>query len=454
MTAITSEPGVSLDGFGLPYWLDFERPRFPELDQDTFADVAIVGAGIAGLKLAHYLAQHQITSIVLEDGRVGDGASGRNQGSAVIHACSDYAQSIRRWGRPAARALWQLGLENLRLVKALVQQYDIDCGFDATSYTYLVREDTPGWEQLLQSQAQQVRDLQEDGFHARLLDAREAVQHGGGNPIFRGGLSYQETAHFHSGRYVVGLAAVVARSPSVKIYEGTRVTKVSADGTSVTLQTSRGMVSADRAFLMTNALVPQFVPELERSVRCERGQVMVTEPLEQPLGCAGDFAAATVFWREIREPDGGRRLLFGGARRRDEPDSLFHQFDGDARPHPRLHEGFLPSVAHQRRLDAEFARIFPSLKGVRITHRWGGLQGCTADDVPLIGEFDRARRIHGMAGFCGRGNTYTDVGAQYLAGQVAGVQSDIERRFGSLFTTMMQPPRASAAWGPWTSSNV
>ncbi len=157
------------------------------------------------------------------------------------------------------------------------------------------------------------------------------------------------------------------------------------------------------------------------------------------------------WWRELPLPDGRFRLLFGGGRTRDEPDSLFPQFDADGRPDPGLPRGFTPSVAHQRRLDEQIAILFPQYREVEVTHRWGGLQSFTADNFPLVGCFDEDRKIYGMAGFCGRGNCHSDVGAEYLAGKLSGVVSDVEKQYGYLFERFMKPHRASARWGAWKS---
>ena len=45
-----------MDKFGLPYWLDWKRSFHPSFEANESTDVAIVGAGITGLKLAYYLA--------------------------------------------------------------------------------------------------------------------------------------------------------------------------------------------------------------------------------------------------------------------------------------------------------------------------------------------------------------------------------------------------------------
>ena len=241
----------------------------------------------------------------------------------------------------------------------------------------------------------------------------------------------------------------LSRYPNVRIFEGCRVYSIVQQGTATRVTTSAGAVTAPVVVLATNALVPQFLPALARSMRAERGQVVVTELLAaQP--CQGSFGTSLAWWRELREPNGQYRLLFGGGRTRDEPDSLFPQYQAGGRPHPQLEAaGFSPSDAHQRRLETQLALLFPHVANARIEYRWGGLQSFTGDDLPHIGLLDADRNIWGMAGFCGRGNCHTNVGAEYLAGKVAGVPSSVEKNFGHLIETLMRPGRDSANWGPW-----
>jgi NADPH-dependent 2,4-dienoyl-CoA reductase/sulfur reductase-like enzyme len=58
-------------------------PPFPPLSGDTRADIAIVGAGYAGLNAALELVErHGADVVALEAGQPGWGASGRNGGFA------------------------------------------------------------------------------------------------------------------------------------------------------------------------------------------------------------------------------------------------------------------------------------------------------------------------------------------------------------------------------------
>ena len=86
-------------------------------------------------------------------------------------------------------------------------------------------------------------------------------------------------------------------------------------------------------------------------------------------------------------------------------------------------------MAHQRRLHARLDEIFPHLADTPVTHRWGGLQSFTFDGLPVIGVFDPERRIHGMAGFSGLGNSYSNVGAAHLAARIAGAEDGLAPPF-------------------------
>ncbi|MFF3601961.1 FAD-dependent oxidoreductase, partial [Kitasatospora indigofera] len=65
------------------FWLDdVERPRYPRLDGELTADLAIVGGGYTGLWSAVLAKQRNpgASVVLLEGKRIGWAASGRNGG--------------------------------------------------------------------------------------------------------------------------------------------------------------------------------------------------------------------------------------------------------------------------------------------------------------------------------------------------------------------------------------
>ena len=63
--------------------------RYPALQANVDADVAIVGGGLAGLSAAIELADRGYSVVLLEARQVGWGASGRNGGQAIAGLACD-----------------------------------------------------------------------------------------------------------------------------------------------------------------------------------------------------------------------------------------------------------------------------------------------------------------------------------------------------------------------------
>ena len=59
-------------------WMETgEIAERPALEEDSHADVCVVGAGIAGLTTAYRLVRAGCSVIVLDDGSIGGGETGR-----------------------------------------------------------------------------------------------------------------------------------------------------------------------------------------------------------------------------------------------------------------------------------------------------------------------------------------------------------------------------------------
>ncbi len=179
--------------------------------------------------------------------------------------------------------------------------------------------------------------LGEDGFEVGWLDEQEAVLRSG-SPVLAGGLAYLSGAQFQSGKFLLRLACGLARLSKVSLCDGGRAEKIEPAGSALRLDTPAGVINSEQVFLAIHALTPPLMPPPEKGLRAQRGQVFVTVPLpERP--CTGGFGTTMASWRDIPEPDGRFRMLFGGGRDRNRPetlqDSLF--------PHLRLMASLIPA---------------------------------------------------------------------------------------------------------------
>ena len=96
-----------------PFWTeDFPRPAdLPVADLPDDVDVAVIGGGITGLIAARRLARSGAAVVVLEAGRLGQGASTRNGGMTIYGLKASTAWAIKKFGDELGRAMWQSSLD-------------------------------------------------------------------------------------------------------------------------------------------------------------------------------------------------------------------------------------------------------------------------------------------------------------------------------------------------------
>src|ERR671915_222366 len=102
----------------------------PPLRQDLKTDVCVIGAGIAGISTAYLLAQSGKRVVVLEDGAIGGGESGRTT-AHLSNALDDrYYHLERLHGLDGARLAAASHAAAIDRIEAIVREERIDCGFD------------------------------------------------------------------------------------------------------------------------------------------------------------------------------------------------------------------------------------------------------------------------------------------------------------------------------------
>src|SRR6476620_4257080 len=84
-------------------WMAVEMPSFPALTENQTADVCIVGAGIAGITTAYLLSRRGKSVVVLDDGPIGGGETGRTTAHLSNAVDDRYVEIERLHGEQGAR---------------------------------------------------------------------------------------------------------------------------------------------------------------------------------------------------------------------------------------------------------------------------------------------------------------------------------------------------------------
>jgi len=395
-----------------PLWwddIDRERSRRPALSGDVDVDVAIVGAGFTGLWSAFYLAEadHSLRIAVLERSHVGFGASGRNGGFCFDSFAADPERIEKMAGLEVARD-WAAAIrESVEHVEDVTTEAGIDCDFHkGGTIEFLVN----GGQ--LERGREDVASSRRFGWsedHLRLLSVAEARRIGRAANI-QGGLWSAETAAIHPAKLVQGLAAAV-EARGVRIYEGTAALAIDPGG----VTTAQGRVSAAVVVRATEGYTAE-LPGHKRTLAPLYSLMIATEPLDESLwneiGLAnretfGDLRHLVIYGQ--RTADG--RIAFGG---RGAP------YDFGSRV--RRNADFGPEAFEP--VHAALLEVFPQLRDVAITHRWGGVLGVSRQWMPTAG-LDRATGLAWAGGYVGSGVAATNLAGRTLADLITGAKSQL-----------------------------
>ncbi|NIR30970.1 MAG: FAD-binding oxidoreductase [Gammaproteobacteria bacterium] len=360
-----------------PYWWEAAAPGVAGTDAvPEDADVAIVGSGYAGLCAALELARSGTRVRVLEAEALGFGASTRNGGmvSGGINVGKG-VDLVARWGEDTARALLEDGLASYDFLGEIIAREKIDCDYRRVGR--FVGAHSPGAYAALARRAEQLGRVLDLGLEM----VPRARQHEEiASEYYYGGLRVARAGGLHPARYHRGLLDACRRH-GVGLHAHAPVRRIESRGDGVSLVTPKGVVAAREAVIATNGYTGEATPWHRRRLVPAASYIVATEPIGEArvrglfpgLRMIADTKRVLYYFRP--SPD-GTRVLFGGR--------------------PRLaHAG---PVRGARDVHGYLCRVFPQLRGVRITHAWRGNVAMTFDALPHMGYRDRVHYCLGCNG--------------------------------------------------------
>jgi gamma-glutamylputrescine oxidase len=368
-------------------------PCFAPLTSPAETTIAIIGAGFAGLGTAMSLVERGHSDIVLLEAEViGHGASGRNGGFVSGGFSVDAASLTRQLGHEAARDLYLSSEAAVQRIRDRIAAHDIDC--DRVDGGVIVASWFDEDRSLLELQ-QFMRES--FGLHWHWLP-REELRELLRTERYYAGLHEQGAFHFNPLKYAHGLARVL-RSRGVRIHEHSRVRQLDRHGAGWRVRTGVAELRCRDLVICCGGYIDGLCPPLARASLPIATYVMATEPLGDRLKDAMRTTAAvfdTRFAFDYYRPLPDTRLLWGGrmsVRERSEADLA-------------------------RLLYADLLRVYPQLRGVKVTHAWSGLMSYARHSMPQIGRLPDGA-WHAI-GFGGHGVAPTTLGGEIIAQALLG----------------------------------
>ena len=333
--------------------------EFPQLQGEHRVDVAIVGGGFTGVSAALFLAERGYNVALLEANRIGWGASGRN-GGQIIHGFTDADKIERRFGRDAGRMVHKMGLESRDILIDRVQRYEIDCDF---KYGFIDLALRPADMQEFEERVEKKKKSNYPN-NVRVVP-REEIREMVGSDNYIGGLIDDGDGHLHPLNLCLG-EATAAAGLGAQVFEQSAVTKIH-HGANPRVETSAGIVHADKIILAGNAYLGSVEPKLQSAIIPAGSYMIATEPLgdelahdllPQDMACC-DQRVALDYFRNSAD----KRMLFGG----------LCNYSG--RTPKDISASLRPKMLN----------VFPQLKDARIEYEWGGYIAISVNRIPQFG---------------------------------------------------------------------
>lgn len=246
MTAPRSDSGATTS-----VWMaTAEIPDYPPLAEDAECEVCVVGAGIAGLTTAYTLASAGRRVLVLDDGPIGGGETGRTT-AHLSWALDDYYVKIEKvHGEAGARIAAESHRAAVDRIESIVRQERIACDFERVDGHWFAAR--PGDEAFLDAEAAAARRA-----GAGPVDRVAKIS---GLPFKAGeGLRFANQGQFHPLKYLAGLARATVRAGG-RIHCGSHVAEFEKRPRRPQVKTSdKHTVTADAIVFATNSPVNDWV---------------------------------------------------------------------------------------------------------------------------------------------------------------------------------------------------
>lgn len=369
----------------------------PALAGEVDCDVCVVGGGIAGCSTALHLAERGYRVVLLEEHRIGSGASGRSGGQVLAGTAASTLEIERIAGTEVARAVWNVSVEGVELVRSLIARHGIDCDWVSGHMQVAV---TPRHDAELRALDRELKER--FGYASTRYMPREEVRSVLETSRYIAALYDARGGHLHPLNYTLGLAAAAERA-GARVFEDTRALEFvrgTAADSRLIVHAPRGRVRCAQLALCGNTQLGRTARELATKIMAVGTCVIATASLGPQRArrlIVNDAAVSDMNWvLDYFRRTADDRLLFGGR---------------------VTYSGFDPSriAATTRR---RMLKVFPQLTDVSVEHAWGGYLDITLNRAPHFGRLDP--NVYFLQGFSGHGIALAGMAGKLLAEAVAG----------------------------------
>ena len=235
------------------YWIEsLEKPIvYNKLNQNEEVEIVIVGGGIAGVSIAYNLSQLDKKVILIDDGFIGSGETGRTTAHLVNALDDRYYNLEKLFSEKETKLMADSHAKAIDFIEQAIARHNIDCDFSRLN-GYLFLHPSDKEDSLQREYDACVRA----GIDVELQDQIPGLVNGGQQTLV-----FKNQGQFHPLKYLRGLCEVIIAKGG-KIYTETHAKEIDSTG----IVTDEGFkITAKHIVVATNTPVNnKFVMHLKQ----------------------------------------------------------------------------------------------------------------------------------------------------------------------------------------------
>ncbi|MFZ3555621.1 MULTISPECIES: FAD-dependent oxidoreductase [unclassified Streptomyces] len=369
------------------YWIESAPgPHFPPLERDVNVDVAVIGAGIAGLSTAWELTRAGLSVAVLEAGRIAEGVTGHTSAKlSALHTLT-YERLRRTRGVEATRQYARSQSEAVEHAFEVSELLGIDCELERRdAYTYA-------------TESRHLPAVRAEAGAAQAAGLPATFVRDTGLPFpVAGAVRVTGQAQFHPRKYLLGLAEDL-RARGALVHEHTSVFGLEEDhACHVTAETGARVTARD---VVVATHYPIFDRALLFARLAPRRELVVAAPIDAGSDPDGMYITPEENTRSVRTApykDGQRLLIVTG-------------------------EKFTPGTGDTpQRLERLVGWAEEHFPGIEPAYGWATQDTFPCDTTPLVGHLHpAAEHTYVATGFGGWGLSGGIMAGRLLTALITG----------------------------------
>ncbi|HYC38941.1 MAG TPA: FAD-dependent oxidoreductase [Chitinophagaceae bacterium] len=405
-------------GENLSYWVDSEEPlRFSRLEEDIETDVLVIGGGISGLSVAYNLLKKGKQVVVLEDGFIGSGESGRTTAHLTAALDDRYYHIEKIVGEEGMRLAAESHSEAVNWIETVVSEQDIDCNFRRVNgYLFLHPSDK------LKSLEKEFEATQRAGLSTRWVDEMPGIAGAPGPAI-----CYPQQGQFHIMKYLKGLARAIEQLGG-RIFTESRANNIEEDGA----ECNGRRIHAQFVVVATNS------PENNRVTMHTKQFPFRTYVIGAKIP-KGSLPAG--LWWDTGDMDAKWYTAPYHYVRTEDYDDQYDLLISGGEDH-KTGQADAENIPEEQRFDALIHWTkdhFPMMQDV--SYRWSGQVLEPLDYLAFIGKNPGSKNIYIATGDSGNGMTHGTIAGILISDLIIGVENPWEKIYSPKRSPLKVPAR-------------